>query len=106
MSVEDEAAADIDMVDIDPVISIDVEDAARARRLRARRRKAKSFIAGEESMTGGEIQVQSELEVIGIDPVFLSFSFSNRGKVTQLRLKSQQSRKVKKSQSETETEII
>ena len=31
MSVEDEAAVDIDMVDIDPVISIDVEDAARAR---------------------------------------------------------------------------
>jgi len=57
---------------------------------------------------GREIQVilQSELEVIGIDPVFLSFSFLNRKKVTQLRLKSQQSRKVKKSQSEIETEII
>jgi len=59
-------------------------------------------------MMGREIQVilQSELEVIGIDPVFLSFSFLNRKKVTQLRLKSQQSRKVKKSQSEIETEII
>ena len=45
--------------------------------MRARRRKAKSFIADEESMMGREIQVilQSELEVIGIDPVFLSFSF-------------------------------
>ena len=76
--------------------------------MRARRRKAKSFIADEESMMGREIQVilQSELEVIGIDPVFLSFSFLNRKKVTQLRLKSQQSRKVKKSQSEIETEII
>jgi hypothetical protein len=59
-------------------------------------------------MVGREIQVilQSELEVTGIDPVFLSFSFLNRKKVTQLRLKSQQSRKVKKSQSEIETEII
>ena len=76
--------------------------------MRARRRKAKGFIADEESMMGREIQVilQSELEVIGIDPVFLSFSFLNRKKVTQLRLKSQQSRKVKKSQSEIETEII
>jgi hypothetical protein len=51
----------MDMVDIAPVITIGVDDAAREREMRAR--MARSFIVGEESMlSGGRIEVQPEFE--------------------------------------------
>jgi hypothetical protein len=61
-----EAADDMDMVDIDPVITIDeVDDAARAKELKERR--ARSFMAGEESILAGGIGVRREFEACGID---------------------------------------
>jgi len=87
VSVEDEAAADIDIVDIGPGISTAVVDAARTSGLRVGRRKARSFIVGEESMVGGGIELRRELYVTRIDIVSLSFSLSNRRKATRLKQK-------------------
>jgi hypothetical protein len=60
VSTEVEAAAeaddDIDIVDNDPDISVEVDDAARVRESRAM--KARSFMVGEESMLGDGSEVE------------------------------------------------